>query len=615
MELYYGVSGMGAVLHTINPRLFPEQIEYIANHAEDQYLFFDLSFVPLLEKLAVAVPGARFIVMTDRAHLPECSIPGLLCYEDLIAGQTGEYAWPQFDETAASSLCYTSGTTGNPKGVLYSHRSSVLHSWAACAVDGLALGAGETALLVVPMFHVNAWGMPYAGAMSGARLVMPGPALDGKSVYDLMRDEKVTLALGVPTVWLMLLQHVDAAGLQPKEELCLRRVVIGGSSAPRAMSECFETRFGAFVVHAWGMTEMSPVGTVCNLLPKHAGCSLEQRLAIQEKQGRAVYGVDMKIVDDDGAPLPRDGRSAGHLLVRGPWITSAYFRDEGSVLDADGFFDTGDVATIDADGYMQITDRSKDVIKSGGEWISSIALENAAIAHPAVAEAAVIGAPHPKWQERPLLIIVRKPAQELTREAMLQFLAGRVAAWWLPDDVAFVEELPHTATGKLHKLKLRERFKDYRLPIETLALRIFLSVVEQALCRACPGAGSDSRIGAVAFIHRCGALRNRHEHFHCIVIEGVFEADASGGATFHESGAPDQKLLDEVQAKVRRRLLRALAWRGVLEPEDAETMASWEHGGGFSLDAGVRIEAADRQGLERLLRYCARPAFALERFA
>ena len=465
MELYYGVSGMGAVLHTINPRLFPEQIEYIANHAEDQYLFFDLSFVPLLERLAGRLSTVRgFIVMTDRAHLPECSIPGLLCYEDLIAGQTGEYSWPQFDETAASSLCYTSGTTGNPKGVLYSHRSSVLHSWAACAVDGLALGAGETALLVVPMFHVNAWGMPYAGAMSGARLVMPGPALDGKSVYDLMRDEKVTLALGVPTVWLMLLQHVDAAGLQPKEELCLRRVVIGGSSAPRAMSECFETRFGAFVVHAWGMTEMSPVGTVCNLLPKHAGCSLEQRLAIQEKQGRAVYGVDMKIVDDDGAPLPRDGRSAGHLLVRGPWITRAYFRDEGSILDADGFFDTGDVATIDADGYMQITDRSKDVIKSGGEWISSIALENAAIAHPAVAEAAVIGAPHPKWQERPLLIIVRKPAQELTREAMLQFLAGRVAAWWLPDDVAFVEELPHTATGKLHKLKLRERFKDYHLP-------------------------------------------------------------------------------------------------------------------------------------------------------
>jgi acyl-CoA synthetase (AMP-forming)/AMP-acid ligase II len=348
--------------------------------------------------------------------------------------------------------------------VLYSHRSSVLHSWAACSVDGLAIGARETVLLVVPMFHVNAWGMPYAGAMSGARLVMPGPALDGKSLYDLMRDEKVTLALGVPTVWLMLLQHVDAAGLKPKEELFLRRVVIGGSSAPRAMSERFETVFGAFVVHAWGMTEMSPLGTVCNLLPKHSGYTLEQRLTIQEKQGRAVYGVEMKIVDDDGVNLPQDGIAAGHLLVRGPWITSGYYRDEGSSLDADGFFDTGDVATIDADGYMQITDRSKDVIKSGGEWISSIALENAAIAHPAVAEAAVIGATHAKWQERPLLIVVRKPGQDLTRASMLAFLTGRVATWWLPDDVVFVDELPHTATGKLQKMKLREMFRDYRLP-------------------------------------------------------------------------------------------------------------------------------------------------------
>ena len=475
MELYYGVSGMGAVLHTINPRLFPEQIEYIANHAEDQYLFFDLGFVPLLEKLAGKMPTVRgFVVMTDREHLPECSLPGLLCYEDLIGaqGSDGEdcedcppYEWPQFAETTASSLCYTSGTTGNPKGVLYSHRSSVLHAWAACSVDGLALGSSETALLVVPMFHVNAWGMPYAGAMSGARLVMPGPALDGKSVYELMRDEKVTLALGVPTVWLMLLQYVDTAELTPREELCLRRVVIGGASAPRAMSERFATSFGAFVVHAWGMTEMSPLGTVCNLLPKHRGDTLEQQLAVQEKQGRAVYGVDMKVVDDEGARLPHDGQSAGHLLVRGPWIASGYYRDEsGGTLDGDGFFDTGDVATIDADGYMQITDRSKDVIKSGGEWISSIALENAAIGHPAVAEAAVIGVAHAKWQERPLLIVVRKPGQELTRESMLQFLQGRVANWWLPDDVAFVEQLPHTATGKLQKMKLREMFKDHRLP-------------------------------------------------------------------------------------------------------------------------------------------------------
>jgi fatty-acyl-CoA synthase len=467
MELYFGVSGMGAVLHTVNPRLFPEQIEYIVNHAEDRLVFFDLSFLPLVEKLAAKVPSVRgFILMSDREHMPAASsIPGLLCYEDLIATQASDYEWPRFDESAASSLCYTSGTTGNPKGVLYSHRSSLLHSWAACSVDGLALGACETALLVVPMFHVNAWGMPYAGAMCGAKLVLPGPALDGNSIYELMRDEKVTLALGVPTVWLMLLQHVDSARLIPREELCLRRVVIGGSSAPRAMSERFETDFGAFVVHAWGMTEISPLGTACNLLPKHRDCTLEQRLAVQEKQGRPVYGVEMKIVDDQGTSLPHDGRCAGHLLVRGPWIASSYFRDEGQgALRADGFFDTGDVATIDADGYMQITDRSKDVIKSGGEWISSIALENAAVGHSAVAEAAVIAAAHEKWQERPLLIVVRKPEAELTRESMLRYLEGRVAKWWLPDDVVFVEELPHTATGKLHKMKLRERFRDYRLP-------------------------------------------------------------------------------------------------------------------------------------------------------
>ncbi len=466
LELYYGVSGMGAVLHTINPRLFPEQIEYIANHAEDRILFFDLSFVPLVESLVSRLSTVRaWVVMTDRAHMPACDIPGLLCYEDLLAAESDAYDWPVFDEGTASSLCYTSGTTGNPKGVLYSHRSSVLHSWAACAVDGLALGARDTALLVVPMFHVNAWGMPYAGAMSGARLVLPGPALDGASLYTLLRDEKVTLALGVPTVWLMLLQHVADKGLQPKEELALQRVVIGGSSAPRAMSEAFATIFGAFVVHAWGMTEMSPVGTVCNLLPKHDHYSLAERLSVQEKQGRPVYGVEIKITDDEGVSLPHDGVAAGHLLVRGPWIAGAYYRDQSmSCVDADGFFDTGDVATIDADGYLQITDRAKDVIKSGGEWISSIALENAAIGHPAVAEAAVIAVPHAKWQERPLLVVVRKPAQDLTRAEMLQFLDGRVAKWWLPDDVVFVDDLPHTATGKLHKLRLRERFRDYRLP-------------------------------------------------------------------------------------------------------------------------------------------------------
>ena len=466
MELYYGVSGMGAVLHTINPRLFPEQITYIANHAEDQYLFFDLTFAPLLEKLGPLMKSVKgFVAMTDREHMPALDLPNLMCYEELVGAQTSDYEWPVFDERTASSLCYTSGTTGNPKGVVYSHRSTVLHSYATCMVDGLGLSAGESALLVVPMFHVNAWGMPYAGAMSGAKLVLPGPSLDGKSVYELMKEEKVTLALGVPTVWLMLFQHVDAAGLDPKRDLTLKRVVIGGSAAPRAMTEKFEVMFGAFVIHAWGMTEMSPLGTVCNLLPKHQGRNLEERLDLQAKQGRAIYGVEMKISDDEGRALPHDGTAFGHLMVRGPWITSGYFRGEGGqVLDADGFFDTGDVATIDPDGYMQITDRSKDVIKSGGEWISSIELENAAMGHPAVAEAAVIGVAHSKWQERPLLIVVKKAGQDVTRDHLLKFLDGKVAKWWVPDDVAFVNELPHTATGKLLKMKLREMFKDYRLP-------------------------------------------------------------------------------------------------------------------------------------------------------
>lgn len=466
MELYFGVSGTGAVLHTINPRLFPEQIEYIANHAEDQYLFFDLTFVSLIEKLAPLMKTVKgFVLMTDKEHMPECNIPNLICYEDLIGRQSSDYIWPVFDENAASSLCYTSGTTGNPKGVLYSHRSSVLHSFAVCQVDVLGLGAKDSALLIVPMFHVNAWGMPYAGAMCGAKLVMPGPALDGKSVYELMRDEKVTLALGVPTVWQMLFQYVEANMLNPLQDLRVERIVIGGSAAPRSMCEMFEMKFGAFVVHAWGMTEMSPLGTVCNLLPKHRDYTLDQRLDLQVKQGRVIYGVDMKITDDAGNRLSHDGKAFGHLMVRGPWIASSYLHGEGGqILDTEGFFDTGDIATIDPDGYMQITDRSKDVIKSGGEWISSIDLENAAVGHPAVAEAAVIGIAHPKWQERPLLIVVRRPGHELTRETMLEFLEGKVSKWWLPEDVTFVDELPHTATGKLQKMKLREIFKEYRLP-------------------------------------------------------------------------------------------------------------------------------------------------------
>lgn len=466
MELYFGVSGMGAVLHTINPRLFPDQIQYIVNHAADKALFFDLTFVPLLEKLSPALKSVKaFVAMTSRSKMPaDARIRDLLCYEDLIDAQNDDYAWPTFDERTASSLCYTSGTTGHPKGVLFSHRSTVLHSYGVCAVDGLGLSSSETALLVVPMFHVNAWGTPYAGAMSGAKLVLPGPGLDGKSVYELMRDEKVTLALGVPTVWLNLFQHVDSARLDPKEDLCLRRVVIGGSAAPRAMSERFAKQFGTFVVHAWGMTEMSPLGTVCNLLPKHQGASPAERLDVQGKQGRPIYGVELRIADDEGNALPHDGKTYGHLLVRGPWVTKGYFRGEGgSVLDADGFFDTGDVATIDADGYMQITDRAKDVIKSGGEWISSIDIENAAIGHPAVAEAAVIGVAHPKWQERPLLVVVKKEGSDLSRDELLGFLEGKIAKWWMPDDAVFVDELPHTATGKLQKTKLRERFRDYKL--------------------------------------------------------------------------------------------------------------------------------------------------------
>ena len=469
MELYYAVSGMGAVLHTINPRLFSEQIEYIANHAEDDYVFFDIGFTGLIEKLAPLMKTVKgFIAMTDRANMPDANIPNLMCYEELVSTGSEKFVWPEFDENSAATLCYTSGTTGNPKGVLYSHRSTVLHSFAVCSVDGLGLSSADCALLVVPMFHVNAWGMPYAGAMCGAKLVMPGPAMDGKSIYELMRDEKVTLALGVPTVWLMLFRHVDTAKLDPKRELCLRRCVIGGSAAALSMIEKFEADFGATVIHAWGMTEMSPLGTVCNLLPKHRTMAPEQRRKVQMTQGRSVFGVSMKITDDDGKRLPHDGKAFGHLMVRGPWIASSYYGGEGGqLLDADGYFDTGDIATIDVDGYMHITDRSKDVIKSGGEWISSIDLENAAMSHPAIAEAAVIGIAHPKWQERPLLIAVRKADHSITRDELLDYLDSKVVKWWRPDDVVFVEQLPHTATGKLQKMKLREMFKDYCLPGNT----------------------------------------------------------------------------------------------------------------------------------------------------
>lgn len=467
MELYYAVSGIGAVLHTINPRLFPEQIEYIANHAEDKFIFFDLTFLPLVEKVAPHLKSVRgYVLMTDREHMPaKTAIPDLICYEEWIAAQPPQFTWPVFDERTASSLCYTSGTTGNPKGVLYGHRSTVLHSYAVCMRDGLGLSTMDNALVIVPLFHANAWGVPYGAAMCGAKLVLPGPHLDGKSICNLLTGEDCNFSLGVPTVWLNFFSYLDANPDVDRSRIRLERVVIGGSAAPRAMIERFATEFNTFVLHAWGMTEMSPLGTVGTLLHKHKDLPLQQRLDYQCKQGRAVYGVDLKIEDDNGNPLPHDGKSSGNLKVRGPWITSGYFKEEGGrVLDQDGFFTTGDVANLDADGYMQITDRAKDVIKSGGEWISSIDLENAAVGHPEIQEAAVIGLPHEKWQERPLLLVVRKPGSSLDKHGVLRFLADRIVKWWMPDNVVFVDELPHTATGKLLKTKLRDQFKDYRLP-------------------------------------------------------------------------------------------------------------------------------------------------------
>ncbi|MBX3571219.1 MAG: long-chain-fatty-acid--CoA ligase [Mesorhizobium sp.] len=465
MELYFAVSGIGAVLNTVNPRLFPEQIDYIVNHAENRVLFFDITFAGLVSDLKPKLATVeRFVALTDAEHLPK-DIDGADAYEDLLSAETADIAWPEFDERTASSLCYTSGTTGNPKGVLYSHRSTILHSFMVCTADGFRLARADSVLLVVPLFHVNAWGIPYASAMCGAKLVLPGPKLDGKSLFELAVAEECTFSLGVPTVWLGFFKHIDDNPGLDVSKLKLERVVVGGSAAPRAIIERFRRDHGVFVLHAWGMSETSPVATIGNLLPAHRGLPEKGQIDIQAKQGRPVYGIDIKITGEDGSDLPMDGSVSGDLKVRGPWVTSGYFRGEGGhVLDADGWFATGDVAKIDAEGYVQLTDRSKDVIKSGGEWISSIDLENAAVGHPAVQEAAVIGLPHPKWQERPLLIIVRKPGAQASREELLAFLSDRVAKWWLPDDVAFVDELPHTATGKLLKTKLREQFRNHTLP-------------------------------------------------------------------------------------------------------------------------------------------------------
>ena len=461
-ELYYGVSGSGRVLHTINPRLHPDQIAWIANHAEDQVLCFDLSFLPLVQAVYAKCTSIRhYIALCDADKLPvDSGIPNLQSYESWMGGQPGDYDWPSFDENTASSMCYTSGTTGNPKAALYSHRSSTLHAYAAALPDVMSISARDAILPVVPMFHVNAWGIPYSAALTGAKLVFPGPALDGKSVYELIETEKVTYAAGVPTVWQMLLTHMKPAGLRFST---LRRTVIGGSACPPAMIQAFNDDYGVEVLHAWGMTEMSPLGTLCTLKNKHDSLPADEKMKIRLKQGRAIYGVDMKIVDGSGQELPWDGKSYGDLLVKGPWIIRDYYKGDSDPL-VDGWFPTGDVATIDPDGYMQITDRSKDVIKSGGEWISSIDIENIAVAHPSVLMAACIGVAHPKWDERPIIAVVKRPGRDVSREELLAFYEGKTAKWQIPDDVVFVDAIPLGATGKMLKTRLRELLRDYQLP-------------------------------------------------------------------------------------------------------------------------------------------------------
>ncbi|ADZ71707.1 long-chain-fatty-acid--CoA ligase [Polymorphum gilvum] len=463
MEVWYGLLGLGAIYHTVNPRLFPDQIAWIVNHAEDRLLFVDLTFLPIVEKIWPQLRTIeRVVVLTDAAHMPETSLPKVAVYEDWLAEADADFAWKDIGENAAAGMCYTSGTTGDPKGVVYSHRSNVLHAMTAAVPDMLGLRSRDRVMPVVPLFHANGWSLAFSAPLAGAALVLPGPRMDGESIWGLLDAERVTLTAAVPTVWLMLLQYLKKTG---KALPWLERVVIGGSACPRAMTKAFEEDYDVRVMHAWGMTEMSPLGTVCSIKADYAGLAGERLLDIQEKQGFAPFGVEMKITDDVGRELPWDGRTFGRLKVRGPAIASGYFRnDDRSAFDDDGFFDTGDVAHIDPAGYMQITDRSKDVIKSGGEWISSIELENVAVGHPDVAEAAVIGVAHPRWDERPLLIVVPKEGARPTRDSLLAFMDGKVAKWWLPDDVVVVDEIPHTATGKIRKTALREAFSGYRLP-------------------------------------------------------------------------------------------------------------------------------------------------------
>jgi len=462
LESWYGIVGIGAVYHTVNPRLFPDQIAWIINHAEDRVMMTDLTFVPLLEKLADKLPRIeRYIVFTDAAHMPATTLRNAVPYEEWIGDVDGDFTWKTFDENTAAGMCYTSGTTGNPKGVLYSHRSNVLHSFAHSNASVLGLSSSDVILPVVPLFHANGWSLAFTAPLSGASIIMPGMKLDGASIYELLNEYKVTCTAGVPTVWLALLQHLEKTGGKLPY---LKRVVIGGSASPRAMTKTFQDVYGVNVVHAWGMTEMSPLGSACTLIPEYAALDSEARLDVQQKQGHPPFSVVVKITDDAGRELPWDGKTFGRLKVRGPAVAKAYFKDDSNVLDADGFFDTGDVATMDPHGYMQITDRAKDVIKSGGEWISSIDLENLAIGHPSVAEAAVVGVKHPKWDERPLLVIVLKQGESASRDDILAFMRGKIANWWMPDDVVFVKDIPHTATGKILKTALREQFRDYVLP-------------------------------------------------------------------------------------------------------------------------------------------------------
>jgi fatty-acyl-CoA synthase len=465
LEIYYGVSGSGFVCHTINPRLFPEQIVFIINHAEDRFICVDAMFVPLLEAVADKIPNVEgFIVMTDEAHMPKTSLSNVMCYETLLAAESPEFDWPELDERSASALCYTSGTTGNPKGVLYSHRSTLLHAYATLAVDVAGVTSRDVAMPVVPFFHVNAWGVPYSALMAGAKLVLPGPKMgDGEALYELIDSEDVTKAFGVPTVWLALLQYTEKTGKRLEK---LEQSLVGGAAVPRAMIEVFRDKHGVELRQGWGMTETSPIGTVNTIKAGLEGMSKDEQLDLATKAGRGIFGCELRIVDDNGDELPWDGKAFGALQVRGPWVCSDYFKlagGGGSHTD-DGWFDTGDVATIDPQGYLAITDRTKDVIKSGGEWISSIELENAAMGHPAVAEAAVIGVAHPKWTERPLLVVVKAEGEEISKDEMLKYFEGKVANWWVPNDVVFVEELPHTATGKISKIELRKQLADYRLP-------------------------------------------------------------------------------------------------------------------------------------------------------